>query len=880
MQVIDLYPSLPSVAVQMVDPRDRTSQCELCSLHKRSSGMAVCLPARMKAPARDALGPKLEPEPLVYVVGEYPSQTSASVGRAFEGASERWVRGHLRRRWSGHVLYDYAIKCSPKGATLNATHHRHCRPYTAAVMREVRPDRIITLGNHAAKGLLGYRRGGSSHCNRRGYTYIYDQMGAIPVFLLSRPSDPSQNRFFRRLFLEDLDWALTAVPGDDIELAPLGAKTFALDPTAADAEFMLDYVRDSSWLAIDVETYGEHFAGDFRLLSMGIAAENQDDVISMDSSAIYDEGVFGETLRHILTSPAWVKRGHNFKFDFQSVRLALGLSMHPVFGDTRLQFKLLNPDGDAALDQLGELVGMGGHKDEAEGIVRGEVKRLRAEYRRHNPGGNVRHFRAHAYAYAALPRDINLRYVSRDSLTTARLFRALEPELKAEAGGVLWRTYTRTVDPASKALANIESNGVRVSRDHVGALGAHLQLELGDIEDRLFALDAELNPASSMSVGKFVYERLGLPVVDTTATGKPSTAKGTLERMQGAHSAIPLILDWRRLTKLYTTYVQGLLPFIRDDGRIHPSLLLDGTGTGRLSCKQPNLQNIPSRGGAEARMVKDCFMAAPGRVLLQVDYATLEIRIAALLSGDPQMIAVLQSGVDFHLGTAQLIGPAVWGMSAEEIRAEYDGGDKTKRSIAKTINFGTLYGQSSFALAAQISAHTGRPFPAFGVLRGWIDKQRSRVATVGDAWTVWDGELARRRPLYAAGFGDSKRSGTAMRSSFNTPIQGSGSDYCLMSLIEVERVCREYWDRDCFPVLTVHDSILLDMRLDVGLLCDVIGVVHEIMTGWPSGDVPLVVDFELGESWGSMMSLNVDQFGELRDFSVPDQLIRGGSDGV
>lgn len=821
------------------------------------------------------------------VIGEHPTKQSDKMGRGFEGTAERWFRSMLGRHWKGRVVYDYALKCFPRGATLNASYHNHCRPYLSAVLRDAKPERIITLGNHAAKGLLGYARGGASHCNRKGYGYLPSEHGLeIPVFLLSKPTDPSQNRFLRRRFEHDLTWALTARP----PAPPVRAVAYALDPTADDAEFLFDYLHGARWFSLDVETYGEHFADDFRILSMGISADHTDDVVALYEDALQRGTPTFDALRHVLTSDRWIKRGQNFKYDFQSVRLALGIEMAPVFGDTRLMYKQLNPDGDAALDQLGELVGMGGHKEEADEIVKAEVKRLRSEFRRHNPGAGTRHFRAYAYAYAALPRDVNLRYVSRDALTTTKLFRKYEPELRRAFKGDLWATYLRTVDPASQTLSNIESNGVAVSAEHIRALGTHLEMQLLDIEDEL-AKHGDIKPASHASVSDFLYNQLGLPVLAFTKSGKPSTSKATLEAARWVHEAIPLILEWRRLAKLSTTYVAGLLPFIRDDGRIHPTLLLDGTGTGRLSCKDPNLQNQPSRGGEEAKLVKACFIAGPGRLLLQVDYGTLEIRVAALLSGDPRMIEVLQSGVDFHLATAKLIGPTVWGMSPDEIEAEFRAGDKTKRSIAKTINFGTLYGQSSFALAIQISNIIGREFSdkqaakaqdailgEYVVLREWIRDQRMRVEIEADAWTVWDGVRARRRPLYSVGFKDAKRSGTASRSSFNTPIQGTGSDYCLMSLIELERLCREFWGRRCFPVLTVHDSILFDMELDLELVREVIRIIHEVMTGWPSGDVPLVVDFEAGPSWGAMEGLKVDDDGELRDFSVLDRLIEEAED--
>ena len=289
------------------------------------------------------------------------------------------------------------------------------------------------------------------------------------------------------------------------------------------------------------------------------------------------------------------------------------------------------------------------------------------------------------------------------------------------------------------------------------------------------------------------------------------------------------------------------------------------------NCSSPNLHNQPSRGGDDAKMIKDCFIAQPGYALLQFDFSTLEIRIAAALSGDPVMIQTIKDNPDFHLATAMAIAPTVWGISAEQVLAEFLAGDKTKRSIAKTINFGTLYGQSPYALAAQIEAITGKPFSAddaqkaqdailgrYRVLREWISDQKRRASKTGEAWTFWDGAPARRRPLYDIGYNSPKRSGTHMRSSFNTPIQGTGSDFCLMSLIAAEEYCRTHYGRDCFPVMTVHDSILFEVKKDPLLLDDVVYQIYRIMTGWYAWGVPLLVDVEGGPSWGSLKKLVID----------------------
>lgn len=879
VQIIPLYPDVPTVASQDCEPRDLDPTCEACSLNL--SAETVCMPARLMRGQY--------PDETLLVVGESPSSPSDRMARGFEGKSERWFRNMLRRKWQGNVVFDHALKCFRGKKTINESHHKHCRPHLAAILRDVDPCRIITLGNHAAKGLLGYDRGGSSHCNRRGYAWMYPHGGVpsrpVPVFLMSRPHDPSENRFYRSRFEDDLEWALTSSPPEP----PLDAVTFALDPTKEDADFVLEYLKGKAWFSIDVETYGEPFSDSFRLLTVGISAPGEEDTVSWDEAALARGTSTRKVLRKILTSAKWIKKGQNTKYDHLALRLGLNVDMDPVLGDSRLQFKLLNPNGDAALDQMAEMVGMGGHKQEADLIVKKETARLRKAWREENPGKDARHYPAKAYAYAALPREVNLRYVSRDALSTTALIETFEKALPPLHGGRLWETYHRTVNPASIAVTNMEDNGIAINRESVEALGAYLLIQIHDVESKLGQHNNRVDWGSPKALAEYLYKStaaggLGIKPTEFTKTGQPSTAKATLERLAAVHPVMRHVLEWRRLTKLESTYVEGLLPFIRSDGRIHPTLLLDGTGTGRLSCKQPNLQNQPSRGGEEAKMVKDCFIAPDGRILLQADFSTLEIRVAALLSGDPKMIALLADPTtDFHLETAKMIAH-LWGMTPQQVEDEYHGGDGSKRMIAKTINFGTLYGQSAFALALQITAQMqkdgtldlGEVFPPvsaekaqaaifgeFTVLREWIKDRVAETRTFGEAWTVWDGDRARRRPLYEAGFSDGKRSGTAIRSAFNTPVQGSGSDYCLMSIVACDRAFR---GTTVLPVLTVHDSILFEVDATEEAVESTIYTVNDIMTGWPSGDVPLKVDFELGPSWGSLKGLDVDEDGFCENF--------------
>ena len=868
MDQVELYPRRPLAAVQEADPWDIDPGCRQCSFWKGTN--SVCMSARGIRPSeRSVVGLG---ETLLVVAG-YPDSRSDRTGRPYEGAPARWFRSALSREWGGSVVLDYAIRCAPLKRTANKTHHGHCRSYLAGVYEEVRPDRVIVLGNHGAKGLLGYDRGSASHCNRRGYTWIYNDDGSkTPCFLLPDPANASQNRFYAGTFKSDLQWALTAAPPEP----PLDAVANVPSNNKKDARQFVRWAKTHPWLSVDVETYGNMYTDEFRILSVGFAAPD-DTVYAVFEDDMPAGGALWRAVRHVLASTK-VKVdvvGQNFKYDYQAIQQHFGVNVTRIGYDTRLMFKLLNPNGDAKLAQMAEMIGMGGHKQEADAYIDPEVKRLRAVWREENPFDDIKHYNAHGFAYAALPREVNLRYVARDALSTGQLVKYFMDPIQNLYDGALDDTFWRTLSPGSTCTAHIEANGMAIDTVEMQALGVELNLRIDDIENKMAKHGAgrgQMNPASADDVKELLYDKLKLPVLATTKTGKPSTNKEVLERNQNTHPVIPLILEWRKLSKLYSTYVKGLLPYVRDDGRVHPTLLLDGTGTGRLSAKDPNTHNQPSRGGRDAKLVKDCFVAEEGYVLLQFDFSTLEVRIAAALSGDPVMIQTIKDNPDFHLATAKAIGPAVWGMTPEEVEAEFRAGDKTKRGIAKTINFGTLYGQSPFALAAQIAANTGKPFDAkdaakaqdailgqYRVLREWINDQKKRANKTGVAWTFWDGVPARRRPLYDIGYNSPKRSGTHERSSFNTPIQGTGSDFCLMSLIASEEYCRLNYGRDCFPIMTVHDSIIFEVRKDPLLLDDVVYQILRIMTSWFSWDVPILVDVEGGPSWGSLVKLIVSE---------------------
>jgi len=395
-------------------------------------------------------------------------------------------------------------------------------------------------------------------------------------------------------------------------------------------------------------------------------------------------------------------------------------------------------------------------------------------------------------------------------------------------------------------------------------------------ERRSYSHAPGVDPSSSAQLAALLFGKksaggLGLTPVKVTAKNKkPSTDKESLEALRGSHPVVAALLEHRTISKLNGTYARGLSEALEEDGRIRASLNPTGTETGRLSCSDPNLQTIPSR-GEHAKKIKGIFTAPPGSVLVQLDYSTLEMRVAAMLSQDPTMLEAFRSGEDPHTRTASLVSSMVWGSEFEtcglgftedeapsdEDREKLRAEKKRRRSVCKWVNFGTVYGQSAAALAslAKISeeeAETAQRIVLgrFDSLRAWIEKTAKTATRTGETWSVWGGEPARRRPL--PDLGDRTDAGKVShgeRASYNTPVQGSGSEYCLASLVALTRWIEED-GIGARVVMTVHDSIIFEV--EEGDVSELAEQARRIMEGWESCGVPLKVDIEIGRTWGDL----------------------------
>jgi DNA polymerase-1 len=825
--MLRLYEVQPQLAVGQAFSVECLPDCSLCRLSVNR--------VRVVMPEGDPCG--------VLFVGERPGREDERVGHPFQGRIGKYLRDQIARCWKGPVALDNAIRCYAEEA--DEASIQACRGHLAQDVHDYMPTRIIALGGEGWYALTGRRRAPFSI--RHGYTWLHTPHGLVPVFSVIHPSAAARNRFVRGWFERDLAWALSYDPPEPT----VWEGTARVVRTPEDAHVALGQCTAAEWTSVDVETSGIMFNPDFRVISAALCPKGSEDAWVWDRDSLADRALL-KLLTAWLQNPRVKKVGQNIKFDALAARCGQGVTVRGIVGDTRLWRKLLDPEADAKLEVMAELVGMGGMKDEALAYLPRTPPKKQARGQTALLDGMDARASDPRYAYGFVPRDILSRYNARDAVATDKLATMLGGMLAKQPD--LQRTWETLVRPASEALTQVEWWGVSVNRLGIAAIEEMLRMKLEGVLARLNSYGINLD--SSPQVARLLFNDLDLPAVLTTETGKPSTSKEALEAIRDEHPVVGDILSYRQLTKLRGTYAAGkegerggLEQHIRADGRIHPTYLLDGARSGRLSCEKPNLQNIPRADSEEGRMIRNTFVASDGYVLVEFDYSQLEIRVAAALSRDPLMMKIYQEGGDYHQRTAEMVSHTAWGIKPEEVTSVH-------RTRAKSINFGGMYGKTprTFAKEWGISlAEAERVFNAivgrFLRYQAWSRECLAFARQHGVIWTRLNGERGRRRPMWRIADEDDGARVTAEHGAFNTPIQGTASDLCLSSLV----ACVNWLREDAMPaklVLTVHDSLLFEVRVDC--LAELIYQVRRIMSGWSWLGVPLVVDVKTGPAWGSL----------------------------
>jgi DNA polymerase-1 len=421
----------------------------------------------------------------------------------------------------------------------------------------------------------------------------------------------------------------------------------------------------------------------------------------------------------------------------------------------------------------------------------------------------------------------------------AAAIRALVPSLRAEVekAGVD-RVYQMDLALAP-VLFRMEQAGVRIDLSVLDGLSKRFAIELERVGEHIFELAGRrFNINSPKQLGEVLFTHLGLPAPSSRGKGKAvSTAQDVLEFLAEKHEVPRLVLEFRHLSKLKSTYIDAL-PLLADaDSRVHTTFQAAAVATGRLSSVNPNLQNIPIRTEL-GREIRAAFTAAPGTQLLSADYSQIELRLLAHFSGDPLLVHAYQNNEDIHTLTAS----EVFGVLPAEM-------DKQTRNRAKAVNFGIVYGISPFGLAAQLGipqaearAYIERYFARYSGVQAFIEKTLEATRKTGSVRTLF----GRVRPIPDIESRNPNQRGFAERTAINTPLQGTAADLIKLAMISIDRKLTERALKTRM-VLQVHDELLFEVPTNES--AEVEALVRAEMEGVIKLNVPLVADLAFGPNW-------------------------------
>lgn len=390
-------------------------------------------------------------------------------------------------------------------------------------------------------------------------------------------------------------------------------------------------------------------------------------------------------------------------------------------------------------------------------------------------------------------------------------------------------------------LADMERKGVLIDADALASASSEMASEISDLEEQIYgAAGHEFNVNSPKQLAEVLYEELNLPTGRKGASGQYSTAADELERLQGYHPVIDAILEHRELSKLRSTFLEGLNKEIAEDGRVHTSYNQTVTSTGRLSSSNPNLQNIPIRTERGSR-IRELFIAPPGSVFIGADYSQIELRLLAHLSGDQNLTQAFKEDRDVHLVTAS----SLFGKQEQDITPH-------ERSIAKTVNFSITYGISDFGLSRDLDI-------SISDAKKMIERYHAKYPQV-EAWLQNQGELAKEkgyvetlfhRRRYVPELQSQNRNifNFGLRAAMNAPVQGTAADLIKIAMVNT---CRALEDEglNAAIILQVHDELIIESAENDADKVE--KILQESMESAMELDVPLIAETKRGRTWGEL----------------------------
>ena len=505
--------------------------------------------------------------------------------------------------------------------------------------------------------------------------------------------------------------------------------------------------------------------------------------------------------------------GQNLKFDLSLLYFQHNIEKITPFADTMIMAWLLNAGSKVGLDSL------------AKKFFDYEMKPFKKMVKKGETFANVDIESATLYA-------------SEDAWMTFMLYHALDKALDLASLNHLKKEALEVEYPFINLLIAMEQRGIKLDISKLETLKETLSSQLQDLTKEIYSLSqSEFNIKSTQQLGNILFSHLGLKGGKKTKTGY-STNEKVLNSLIDEHEVIPKILEYRTVQKILSTYAEPLLKLAQQDekSRVYTSFIQTGTATGRLSSKDPNLQNIPVRSEL-GRSVREAFIAKEGYKLLSIDYSQIELRLLAHFSKDSALLEAFNNGVDIHTATAiKLFGE-------EEAQA--------KRNHAKSVNFGILYGMGAKKLSDELKITSKEAkeiitnyFESFPTVQSFLAKIQDDVKSIGYVETI----LERRRFFdYENATGMQKAS--FMRESINALFQGSAADLIKLSMLEIEAYLTEN-KIDGTMLLQIHDELIFEIKEEI--VDEVAPKLKEMMENIMKLDVPLVCSVSVGDSWGEL----------------------------
>ena len=440
-------------------------------------------------------------------------------------------------------------------------------------------------------------------------------------------------------------------------------------------------------------------------------------------------------------------------------------------------------------------------------------------------------------SFAEVKLDIATNYAAEDADITLRLFNVLTPLLKEKP---IQLKLLRDIEyPLVHVLSRVEQNGAKIDKNKLAKHSEELSKKISEFSKQAFKIAGEeFNLDSPKQLLEILYEKQGLPVLKKTPKGQPSTNEDTLQRLSEEYELPRIILKYRTLAKLKSTYTDSLIKIENPKTeRIHTSYQQAVTSTGRLSSTEPNLQNIPIK-TAEGRRIREAFIPEKGNVLISADYSQIELRIMAHLSEDKNLTHAFNNDIDVHSSTAS----EVFGVSIDDVT-------KDQRRSAKAINFGLMYGMSAFGLTRQLGIardeaqkYLDAYFARYTGVRDYMDNIKAQAKEDKFVETI----MGRRLYLNEINAANGLRRQAAERAAINAPLQGSAADIIKKAMLDIDILINEEI-RDVKMIMQVHDELVFECPKEAA--DEVMKEIKLRMENTVNLKIPLIAEAEIGDNW-------------------------------